>query len=279
MANENLKNALESAGLTPEEFADVIRVDPKSVQRWLAGTATPYPRHRAAASCALNQPEHQLGWAEQGGEAATRRDGAAQVDAEGRSDVVGAWAHSDEGAPDLVAFIETSDGLIDVFDPYSDLELPAELVDALAAQAEAGRQVRILSDQPTVDFSTLDGNEHVQIVTDDIDLSCCWFIRAGDRMLWAINLADDPEVFAPPVLELRRNFERGLFDRLQDKFQELWELAQERDVNAQPASRSVTSAGSDDQASSSPQPQAGDVDIPEGQRREAGQRRWPGRRA
>jgi len=60
MANENLKTALKDAGLTAEEFAAIIQVDPKTVQRWVAGTATPYPRHRQATARALDTPEQRL---------------------------------------------------------------------------------------------------------------------------------------------------------------------------------------------------------------------------
>jgi DNA-binding transcriptional regulator YiaG len=37
MANENLEDALRSAGLTSEQFAQVIDVDPQTVQRWVSG--------------------------------------------------------------------------------------------------------------------------------------------------------------------------------------------------------------------------------------------------
>jgi len=47
MTDTNLKNALRRAGMTPEEFAEIVQVDPKTVQRWVAGTTIPYPRHRA----------------------------------------------------------------------------------------------------------------------------------------------------------------------------------------------------------------------------------------
>ncbi|MBV9363196.1 MAG: helix-turn-helix transcriptional regulator [Solirubrobacterales bacterium] len=53
MADTNLKDALRRAGMTPEEFAEVVGVDPKTVQRWVAGSTTPYPRHRATIARAL----------------------------------------------------------------------------------------------------------------------------------------------------------------------------------------------------------------------------------
>jgi transcriptional regulator with XRE-family HTH domain len=57
--NENLKNALKRTGLTPEEFADIVEVDVKTVQRWIAGR-TPTPRHQAKVAAALDTSEHAL---------------------------------------------------------------------------------------------------------------------------------------------------------------------------------------------------------------------------
>jgi transcriptional regulator with XRE-family HTH domain len=47
------------AGLTLEEFADIVQVDVKTVRRWLAGR-TPYPRHPAQVAGALNPTERAL---------------------------------------------------------------------------------------------------------------------------------------------------------------------------------------------------------------------------
>ncbi len=45
MANENLKTALQHAGMQPDDLAELVDVDVKTVRRWLYG-ALPYPRHR-----------------------------------------------------------------------------------------------------------------------------------------------------------------------------------------------------------------------------------------
>src|SRR5947209_6516255 len=63
MPNDKLKSAFQAAGLTVEEFAEIVGVDPKSVGRWLAGASTPYPRHRASIARALDLPEDEL-WPE-----------------------------------------------------------------------------------------------------------------------------------------------------------------------------------------------------------------------
>ena len=59
MENEQLRTAITRAGLTLEEFADIVQVDVKTVRRWLAGR-TPYPRHRTRVAGALDTTEHAL---------------------------------------------------------------------------------------------------------------------------------------------------------------------------------------------------------------------------
>ena len=100
MADTNLKNALRQAGMTPEEFAEIVRVDPKTVQRWVAGTTTPYPRHRATIARALDLTEHQL-WPDDTSPTPGAQDGRGAG-----SEVTGTWAHdTDESAPDPIAFL------------------------------------------------------------------------------------------------------------------------------------------------------------------------------
>lgn len=54
MPNEHLKTALTQAGLTVEEFADIIGVDAKTAERWISGrtpthaTAPPSAAHSTA---------------------------------------------------------------------------------------------------------------------------------------------------------------------------------------------------------------------------------------
>ncbi|WP_280254731.1 helix-turn-helix transcriptional regulator [Nocardia wallacei] len=59
-ANARLKEALFEARLTPEELAEKIAVDPKTVQRWLAKGRTPYPKHQHSVAVALGVREREL---------------------------------------------------------------------------------------------------------------------------------------------------------------------------------------------------------------------------
>lgn len=48
MANERLRAAMLSAGLSVESVAEELGVDRKTVERWVAGRRVPYKRHRYA---------------------------------------------------------------------------------------------------------------------------------------------------------------------------------------------------------------------------------------
>src|SRR5258707_1239227 len=131
MANDNLKNALRRAGLTPEEFADIIRVDPKTVQRWLAGTTTPYPRHRATIARALDMHEDDL-WPPDPSE-------SDQGDEPAVGDVTGVWGSgSDPGAPDPNTFLTETATRIDLLDDHGALLRAPGLIGALRDQAFDG---------------------------------------------------------------------------------------------------------------------------------------------
>ena len=122
MAETNLKNALRRAGMTPEEFADIVRVDPKTVQRWVAGTTIPYPRHRATIARALDLTEHDL-WPDQTPPPAPGSEPADRDPAAG-SEVTGTWAHhTDETAPDPIAFLSNTDGPIDLLENVRGIQL------------------------------------------------------------------------------------------------------------------------------------------------------------
>jgi transcriptional regulator with XRE-family HTH domain len=57
--NDLLRRALLDADLTEADLAERLGVDPKTVQRWLAGRI-PYPRHRAKVAALLNTDETTL---------------------------------------------------------------------------------------------------------------------------------------------------------------------------------------------------------------------------
>lgn len=58
--NAQLYKALFEARVTPEELAEKIGVNPKTVERWISTGRTPYPRHQHAVAVAVGVPEAQL---------------------------------------------------------------------------------------------------------------------------------------------------------------------------------------------------------------------------
>jgi transcriptional regulator with XRE-family HTH domain len=59
MANDRLRTALLQRGVTPAELAEAAGVDPKTVERWIAGRI-PYRRHRYLVATQLQADESYL---------------------------------------------------------------------------------------------------------------------------------------------------------------------------------------------------------------------------
>jgi transcriptional regulator with XRE-family HTH domain len=59
MPNERLRTAMLERGITPADLAEALKVDPKSVERWISGR-TPYRRHRYAVAARLGVDEAYL---------------------------------------------------------------------------------------------------------------------------------------------------------------------------------------------------------------------------
>ncbi len=59
MANERLRTALLQQRMTPADLADVVGVDPKTIERWISGRI-PYRRHRHQVAVRLGVDESYL---------------------------------------------------------------------------------------------------------------------------------------------------------------------------------------------------------------------------
>jgi len=59
VANERLRTAMGNARIDIDQIAEATKVDPKTVQRWLAGRV-PHPRHRWKVSELVGQEEAYL---------------------------------------------------------------------------------------------------------------------------------------------------------------------------------------------------------------------------
>lgn len=60
MPNERLRDALLRNGFTPEHVARAIKVDPKTVERWITKGRTPYQKHRHAIATLVRETENYL---------------------------------------------------------------------------------------------------------------------------------------------------------------------------------------------------------------------------
>jgi hypothetical protein len=182
------------------------------VQRWVAGTTTPYPRHRATIARALDLTEHEL-WPDAAPPPTPVSD-PSDADPGVGIEVSGIWAYaSDSTAPDTITFLSQTDGPIDLLENLRGIQLTPELTRALADHAAAGRQIRILTNRPIRRVEPLLGLEHVEVrFIEYLEHS---LLRAGDAMLLALILDYEAEK-PPPLLELHRSTDGGLFGRLLD---------------------------------------------------------------
>ncbi len=229
MASDNLKTTLQRAGLTAEQFAEIIGVDPKTVQRWVAGR-TPYPRHRATVARALNTTEHEL-WPDDvpppSGASAPDHHAPASV-----GDVIGAWGQdTDPDVPDLAKFISQAGTHIDLLDDTSDLLRAPGLASALIDRATNRCQVRVLTYLPIRDLQPLIAHKHIELRLSELSPAHA-LIRADDTMLLSLTLAGENDQ-PPPLLQLHRQTTAGLFDRLARHLEELWDASDEILTNVQ----------------------------------------------
>jgi lambda repressor-like predicted transcriptional regulator len=269
VANENLKNALETAGLTVEQFADIIQVDPKSVQRWVTGPTIPYPRHRAKIASALDLSEHDL-WPERAPKPSAAEPNQTQSPRVNIGGVTGVWAYAnDAGAPDPVAFVANATAPIDVLDSSCEIQITAQLTDVLRDHAAAGHPVRILTDGRAPHWEPLLTDQLIELYVCEIPGEY-WLLKTDERMVLAINLEQQPAgALPPPLLELTAASGDGLFRRLAAKFEELWKLTEQIDTGG---AEEVGSAQESPTVGSPPAAESDKGSVP-------GARRWPGQRS
>lgn len=152
VANERLRDALLSAGVTVEDAAKQLDVDPKTVERWTTQSRTPYARHRRRLSTMLGQAESYL-WP-----AAVPPERQAAIAA---SEVVGVYPHRNAIPADLWGhIIEAATDRIDIL-VHAGLFLAerADFIQTLADKAAAGVTVRIAFGDPESDAINLRSHE------------------------------------------------------------------------------------------------------------------------
>jgi transcriptional regulator with XRE-family HTH domain len=213
--NEQLRTAITRAGLSLDEFADIVQVDVKTVRRWLAGR-TPYPRHRTSVASALDTTEHAL-WpdvvpaptATGAGEPATHTTGDALV----------GYAHAtDLAAPNVDELLRLAAERIQIVIPY--LGSDSGLVEMFRTGAPNGCRVRLIIEDPDERVEPLLGIDAIEVRASPAGEDHILF-RADDEMLLVLKRIGSAGT-SPPVIHLHRQSDGGLFDRLAKDFDRRW---------------------------------------------------------
>ena len=232
--NEALRRAFTNARLREIDVASALGVDPKTVQRWIAGRV-PHPRHRWAVADLLQVDEHEL-WRE-----SDHRD--VQVSHE----VKVVYPHrSDVPRDEWRQLFNNAEQEIGIL-VYAGLFLAEDvtIVRLLADKARAGLAVRLLLADPASSRVAERGTEEgigtavaarihnalallrplletsgVQIRQHDTVLYNSIF-RADDEMLVNIQVHGIAAAYVP-VLHLHRAEPNGMFTTYVDCFERVW---------------------------------------------------------
>lgn len=242
MQNERLRDAIEANGLTLEELAEAVDVDPKTVGRWITTGRAPYRRYRQAVAAKLKERESYL-WPD--ALSAAERNRASE------SEIVKVYPHRSAVPPDLwdrLLAAATSQVDILVYVGMFLTEKPG-LLTLLEKKALDGAQIRLLfgdRDSNAVIQRSLDEGIGKYTISAKIDHALAHFepiadvpnveIRTHGTVLYnSIYRFDDemiinPHVYAKvaphaPALHLRQLADGDMFTTYADSFDAVWESA------------------------------------------------------
>jgi transcriptional regulator with XRE-family HTH domain len=217
--NETFCRALLRAGLTEEDLATRLGVDPKTVRRWIEDRALPYRRHRWALATLLDTPETDL-WPQ-------LRSAQPRAD-----EVVAVYPHLSTMPRDvwhhLFRWAQHEISLLD--DPRLPFAIDHDAVEILAEQARAGTRVRIcLGDSratraeertalarsaPLRDSGEVEIRLHQGVAYS--------FIYRADDQLLAVQRAYGVPAVQAPVLHLKRTTDGDMFTTYAESFERTW---------------------------------------------------------
>jgi hypothetical protein len=215
VANDNLRQALQDAGLVPDDLAQIVQVDVRTVRRWLSGS-TPYPRQRGKVARALDLTEHDL-WPEAAVTPTSPTRAGQPTDL-----IAGYPTASDPAAPDCKALMRDATSRIELLgDTLTPVLATPGVPELLAAQAAHGCEIRILLAYPGPHLVPLINQAGIEIRVLEGPAHQTTY-RFDDQLLLILHL-HDRDADQAPLLHLQRAAPAGLFDRLADDYQYLWE--------------------------------------------------------
>ncbi len=246
MVNERLRKAMAAAHVGVEAVSEATQVNPKTVQRWLAGRV-PHARHRWTIAELVKEDERYL-WpeAERGLTPGTPTT----------AEVVAAYAHRADVPPERWwSLLVDAKRQIDLL-AYAMLFLPEthpRLFEVLRGKAAAGCQVRVmLADPSAPQVAERDAEEGLDGgLIARVRVSLRYFSELGDcegvelrqysSPLYNSLFRFDDELFVTPhlyattgyrapLLHLRWLGAGGIFDSFVGHFDELWATAKPLEV-------------------------------------------------
>ncbi|MEU7004476.1 DUF5919 domain-containing protein [Nonomuraea sp. NPDC046570] len=239
MGNDRLRDALLSKGLIPEQLAEELAVDPKTVERWITQGRTPYPRYRHRIAALLQEGEHYL-WPD----ALTE----AQAGRVNDSEIVKVYSHRSLVPAELWdRLLDRATRQIDIL-VYVGMFMTEKhaLISKLRAKSSAGARIRLLFGNPESDAivqRSRDEGIGERAIPAKIEHALAFFrplhgvdgieIQVHETVLYnSIYRFDDemianPHVFgitAPhaPALHLRRLSAGDLFTTYASSFDAVW---------------------------------------------------------
>lgn len=246
MANTALLTALSDAKMTEADLAAKVGVDEKTVQRWVSNPArTPHPRHRAAASGALEVDETML-WPD-----VVR----AAVKTGHDREIVQVYPYRSAIPKTLWRDLITGAHRRLVFAGYTNYFLwldMANLRRALARKADAGCDVRFLVGDPDspvtaererIEAVPLTVSTRIRVTLDELgklreatpqvrarlsDRHIAMSVFQFDEQLLVCTHLADRLGHDSPTLHIRRGRDDGLYDRYVTHLDHLWDTG--RDV-------------------------------------------------
>jgi transcriptional regulator with XRE-family HTH domain len=241
MPNERLRAALLERGITPMQLAEIVRVDPKSVQRWVTGGRLPYRRHRYTIAAHLGMDEAYL-WPD-----ALSKD---EVASASESEIVNVyphrwavpsdyWRHFFGGAEHELGvlvyagmFLSEDSGLHQIFrrkaeagvairflvgDPDSEAVAQRGTDEGINEAVPAKVRNAIINLRPLRALPGIEFRKHRTVLYNSI-------YRADDQMLVNTHIYNYPAAQAP-VLHLRRVAGGDMFNTYLDSFEAVWDGA------------------------------------------------------